>query len=121
MHNRAAPNVFEKQFLVGWMELLKPTVKGGGDVYAGDFCEKPKLETLTSDSIKLLGPYSNCWHTDPPVDPRHRLQITVKGNLPLEADFSIWGLGDHLTLPDDWGRWAAVAARSTLTTTASRR
>ena len=25
-----------------------------------------------------------------------------------------WGLGDHLTLPDDWGRWAAVAAPTTV-------
>ena len=46
-------------------------------------------------------------------DPRHRIQITVKGNLPLEADFSKWGLGDHLMLPDDWGSWAAAVARTT--------
>ncbi len=40
---RANPiDSFSKQFLVGWMELLKPTVTGGGDVYAGDFCQRPQ-------------------------------------------------------------------------------
>jgi hypothetical protein len=106
-------STFTKDFLVGWMELLKPTAVGGGDVFAADFCDQPKFDTLTQESISLLGPYSNCWHADPPVDPRSRIKITVKGNLPLEADFSNYGLGDHLTLPDDWGKWAAVAATST--------
>jgi hypothetical protein len=106
-------NIFEKQFVVGWMELMKPKVVGGGDVNAADFCNKPVFDTLTQESVRLLGPYSNCWHADPQLDPRHRIQVTVKGKLPLENDFSEWGLGAFLTLPDDWGRWAAVMARST--------
>ncbi len=109
-------STFTKDFLVGWMELLKPTAVGGGDVFAADFCDKPSFNTLTTESIRLLGPYSNCWHADPQVDPRSRIKITVKGNLPLEADFSnYFGLSvDHLTLPDDWGKWAAAAATSTI-------
>ena len=85
---------------------------GGGDVNAGDFCESRSIETLTRRRSSCSGRIANCC-TPTRVDPRHRMQIIVKGNLPLEADFSEWGLGDHLTLPDDWGRWAAVAARST--------
>ena len=39
-----------------------------------------------------------------PAGSAHRgSRSTVKGNLPLKADFSEWGLGDHLTMPDDWG------------------
>ena len=77
------------------------------------FLQEAGLRHAHAESIRLLGPYSNCWHADPQIDPRHRIQVIVKGNLPLETDFSEWGLGDHLTLPDDWGRWAAVTARST--------
>ncbi|MDQ1673066.1 MAG: hypothetical protein QOC98_1628, partial [Frankiaceae bacterium] len=103
VHDPAGKNVFEKQFLVGWMTLNKPAVTGGGDVNAGDFCNRLTIDTLTQESIKLLGPYSNCWHD--PIDPRHRINVLVTGNLPLEADFSNWGLGDHLTLPNDWAKW----------------
>jgi hypothetical protein len=101
-----------KDFLVGWMTIKSVVATGGGDVNAGDFCDRPTFDSLTQESVKLLGPYSNCWHADPWVDPRHRINIIVKGTLPLEADFSNWGLGKELTLPDDWGKWAAVAATS---------
>ena len=59
---------------------MKPTVVGGGDVNAADFCNKPVFDTLTQESVRLLGPYSNCWHADPQIDPRHRIQVDVKGN-----------------------------------------
>ncbi len=91
VRNSAGADIFEKQFIVGWMELLKPTVVGGGDVNAGDFCQSMD-NRITADFIGLYGPYSNCYHD--PQDPRHRIQVTVKGNLPLENDFSEWGLGD---------------------------
>ena len=107
-------SVYTKDFLVGWMTIKSVTATGGGDVNAADFCDKPNIEdTLTAESVKLLGPYSNCWHNYPPIDPRHRINIIVKGTLPLEADFSNYGLGSSLTLPDDWGKWAAAAATST--------
>ena len=106
--------MYTKDFLVGWMTIKSVVATGGGDVNAADFCDKPNIEdTLTAESVKLLGPYSNCWHNYPPIDPRHRINIIVKGTLPLEADFSNYGLGSSLTLPDDWGKWAAVAATST--------
>ena len=111
LHDAAGANIYEKQFLVGWMELLKPAVVGGGNVDAADFCNARALETLSAEYLRLTGPFSNCYHD--PQDPRHRIQVTVKGNLPLEADFQKWGLGDHLVLPDDWGRWAAAVARTT--------
>ena len=37
---------------------------------------------------------------------RHLITATVKGTIPLRANFGEWGLGDHLTMPDDWGKWA---------------
>jgi len=100
-------NLYEKQFLVGWMDLLKPTVTGGGDVNAQDFCY---AQLRDASVISLYGPYAVC---DPKLDPRHRVNVLVKGNIPLLANFSEWGLGDHLTMPDDWAKWAAVMARST--------
>ncbi len=106
--------VYTKDFLVGWMTIKSVVATGGGDVNAADFCDKQDLQdTFTAESVKLLGPYSNCWHNYPPIDPRHRINIIVKGTLPLEADFSNYGLGSSLTLPDDWGKWAAAAATST--------
>ena len=41
--------------------------------------------------------------------------MTIKGNVPLLANFSEWGLGDHLTMPDDWAKLAARAATCTNT------
>jgi hypothetical protein len=110
VHNADGP-VYEKVFIVGWMELMKPIVKGGGDVYAGDFCQYATVDPVSVEAVRLTGPVSNCGHD--PQDPRHRIQIIVKGKLPLEADFSRWGLGESLTMPDDWAKWAAVAARTT--------
>jgi hypothetical protein len=99
--SRPGVNAFEKQFMVGWMDLLTPTVTGGGTVHPGD---------ITRDLIGCANPvYAAC---DPTKDPRHRISAVVKGNIPLKANFGEWGLGDHLTMPDDWARWAAVAARS---------
>jgi len=113
VHDASGAPLYTKDFLVGWMAFKSVVAKGGGDVFAADFCDKPDVkDTLTAESIKLLGPYSNCWHNYPPIDPRHRINIIVKGTLPLEADFSNYGLGPSLTLPDDWGKWAAVAALS---------
>ncbi len=79
--------ISEKQFIVGWMPLSSRRV-GGGDVNAGDFCNKPK-STRSPGSIRLLGPYSNCWHD--PLDPRHD-QDPVKGNCPSRR-LQKWGLG----------------------------
>jgi hypothetical protein len=101
-------NLYEKQFIVGWMDLLKPAVVGGGDVNAGDLCQN--IREAAIDSILLLGPYSIC---DPTIDNRHRVQVLVKGHIPLLANFSEWGLGNQLIMPDDWAKWAAVMARST--------
>jgi hypothetical protein len=81
------------------IRLINPaTEEPIGDVNAADFCNKPVFDTLTQESVRLLGPYSNCWHADPQIDPRHRIQVVVKGKLPLENDFSEWGLGAFLTL-----------------------
>jgi hypothetical protein len=111
---RTGENLYEKQFIVAWMDLLKPSVVGGGDVNAGDFCLG--LTRRTAELIGLYGPFSIC---DPTLDPRHRVKVVVKGNIPLLANFSEWGLGDHLTMPDDWGKWAAVMARSTIDASAA--
>ena len=45
---------------------------------------------------------------DPPIDPRHRVRSPSRATSRWRPNFSEWGLGDHLTLPDDWGKWAAV-------------
>ena len=84
-------------------EHLREAVPGGLDgtaeagrrrrrqVDAADFCNSRTLDTLSAEYLRLTGPFSNCYHD--PQDPRHRIQVTVKGNLPLEADFQKWGLG----------------------------
>ena len=87
---------------------------GGGDVNAGDFCNAADRD----DAAR-----SGAWpvpqlRSDPPI--RGIASVTVKGNLPLEADFSNWGLGDHLTLPDDWGRWAGRSRDCTAVPTTRR-
>ena len=102
----AGTNLFEKQFMVGWMNLNTPTVTPTGpiSVNAGDFCRPERV--CSSGSID---PFRVC---DPLKDPRTRISATVKGTIPLLANFGEWGLGDHLTMPDDWAAWANVAARS---------
>jgi hypothetical protein len=98
-------NLYEKQFMVGWMELNTPQVTPAGpiSVNAGDFCQP--VEPL----LRFIDPFRVC---DPKKDPRTRITATVKGTIPLLANFGEWGLGNHLTMPDDWNKWAQVAARS---------
>jgi hypothetical protein len=98
-------NLYEKQFMAAWMELNTPTVTPTGpiSVNAGDFCD-PQMEL-----VRLIDPFRVC---DPLKDPRTRITATVKGTIPLLANFGEWGLGDHLTMPDDWNTWAQAAARS---------
>jgi hypothetical protein len=100
-------NLFEKQFLVGWMNLNTPSVTPTGpiSVNAGDFCAPPTVSRVQY----YVDPFRVC---DPAKDPRTRITATVKGTIPLLANFGEWGLGDHLTMPDDWARWANKAARS---------
>ena len=100
-------NLYEKQFMVGWMNLTTPTVTGGGDVNAGD-CNLQPLDSIQS-LVRVSDPFRVCDRT---IDNRHLITVAVKGTIPLLANFSEWGLGDHLTLPDDWAKWANVAARS---------
>jgi hypothetical protein len=118
-----------KQYMVAWMELQTPTVTGGGSVTAGDFNCGDGL--LRNSRRGLVDPYRSCTPADTaavkssvrattptpdpvvPVDPSSLITANVKGIIPLLANFTKeWGLGDHLTMPDDWGRWAAVAAKS---------
>ena len=42
------------------------------------------------------------------------MKVVVKGYVPLAVNFkSEWGLGDHLTFPDDWAKLAVRAATCT--------
>jgi hypothetical protein len=115
----AGESTYVKQFLVAWMQLTTPAVTGGGNVNAGDFnCEVNQAAAL---SIKrdLTDPDRVCPEG---FDPRHLITATVKGIIPLGANFDEWvfpasGVGSlvtpgQLTMPDDWAAWAAVAARS---------
>lgn len=101
----AGSNLYEKQFIVAWMDLQTPTVTPTGpiSVTAGDFCP-PQTEL-----VRLVDPFRVC---DPTKDPRTRISATVKGTIPLLANFGEWGLGAKLTMPDDWNKWAQAAARS---------
>jgi hypothetical protein len=114
-----------KQYMVAWMELQTPTVTGGGSVNAADFNCGNGLANTELRQLGLTDPYRSCLPdvapavvADPPVvpavpaDPTHLITANVKGIIPLLANFSEWGLGDHLTMPDDWAKWAAVAAKS---------
>ena len=101
----AVEAVYTKQFMVAWMELGTPAVTGGGPVNAGD-CNVQSTNTAFK---YLIDPYRVC---DPAADNTHLITALVKGTIPLKANFHEWGLGNHLTMPDDWAKWAAVAARS---------
>jgi hypothetical protein len=97
------------QFVVIWMDLLKPTatIIGDDDVNAGDFCD-PKFDAASL--VIARGGYRVC---DPTIDPRHRVQVIVKGHVPLKANFWEWDLDNSLTFPDDWPVLAAKFANCT--------
>jgi hypothetical protein len=110
----------DKQFIVGWMQLTTPVVTGGGQVNAGDFCPFPVRGNIQS-LIRGYFPDPSLV-CDPKIDNRHLITATVKGIIPLDANFDEWafpasGPGSlvtpgQLTLPDDWNAWAQIAARS---------
>ena len=93
----------------GWIQ--PPAVTGGGDVTAGDF--NSARSSPTSLRRRVVDPYRGLRPAANNHAPRHG---DVKGNIPLKANFSEWGLGDHLTMPDDWGtlgrRRSALVGRS---------
>ncbi len=112
-HARAATDVFEKQFIVGWMEFLKPTVAGGGDVNAGDFCSKP-ASTRSRRSRSGCSGRTRTAGTDPLDRSAAPHQHHRQGQPPARGRLQRVGpRRPSLTLPDDWGKWAAVVARST--------
>jgi hypothetical protein len=111
--------VLDHQFMAIWMDLNAPVVSivGGStpttaSVDPADFCQLPRLFSpgIESPELIALSGFRNC---DPKTDPTHRVNVTVTGNVPLLADFSEWGLGDHITLPADWPKLAGVAAQCT--------
>ena len=114
---RRGTDIFEKQFIVGWMEFGKADVVGWRrrqrrrllpqadyrHAHAGvDQAARAVLELLARRPSSIRG-----------IASTSRSRATCPSR-PTSAN---WGLGDHLTLPDDWGKWAAVVARSTTTTT----
>jgi hypothetical protein len=99
--------MYYHQFTVIWMDMLAPVVSGGGQVAPADFCEYASEAKLLGQIVYSPGGFPVC---DPDNDPRHHVKVTIKGNVPLLANFSEWGLGDHITLPDDWAKLAARAA-----------
>jgi len=82
----------------------------GGAVDPADFCNYKLDEAeLARQIIFSPGGYPVC--DDVLRDPRHHVKVLVKGYVPLAVNFhSEWGLGDHLTLPDDWAKLAVRAA-----------
>jgi hypothetical protein len=110
---------FEKVFMVGWMQIQTPVVTGGGDVIAGDINCTVQVDLKVLYPKQLTDPFRVC---PTGYDPRQRVTATVKGTIPLDANFTEWafpasGPGSlvtpgQLTLPDDWNAWAQVAART---------
>ena len=49
---------------------------------------------------------------DPANDPRTSITATVKGNIPLNANFSEWGLGNQLTMPGRLGEVGRTSPRA---------
>jgi hypothetical protein len=106
--------VYFHQFNVIWMDLLKPTatIIGDSSINPADACPPERLAAnLDKNHIISWGGFPVC---DPKIDPNHRVQILIKGNVPLLSNYTKeWKLGDHITLPDDWAKLAAVAAACT--------
>ena len=111
----------DKHFLVGWMQLTNPVLTGGGAVTAGDIDCQPQIvfaERIRSDQTD---PRRVCPRA---YDPKHLITATVKGIIPLDANFDEWVFPatgplalktpGQLTLPDDWAAWANVAARDNI-------
>ena len=48
-------DIFEKQFIVGWMQFGKVTAVGGGDVNAGDFCNSRRSTRSRQSSSGCSG------------------------------------------------------------------
>jgi hypothetical protein len=104
---------FFHQFNVIWMDVLKPTatIIGDPNVNPADACPVENFAKLTPSWITTWGGFPVC---DPKIDPNHRVQILVKGNVPLLSNYTKdWGIGDHITMPDDWALLASKMAACT--------
>ena len=87
--------------MVGWMNLNTPTVTRWRRRQRRRLLHEPDARAAVvglTRSVPRLRPDAR--------HPRTASRSTVKGTIPLLANFGEWGLGDHLTMPDDWAKWA---------------
>jgi len=86
--------ILKHDFLVGWMNLNPPVLSASNTGGVG-----PSPQTTDPASlIDIAGGAPNNFRVD------------VTGNIPLRANFRELGLGDTITMPNDWARLAGVFA-----------
>jgi hypothetical protein len=94
--NDAAGNqVLTHQFQAAWLNLTTPTIH---EIAATDQTGDPLLGDPLGDGNFPAGGAPG------------RVQVTVKGTLPLLGNYAELGLGDAITLPDGWASLAQALA-----------
>ena len=86
--------ILKHDFLIGYMNLNTPVLSASN---AGSVGDGP----ITTDPASLV---------DNVGAGRNNFRVDVTGNIPLRANFRELGLGDTLTMPNDWARLAGVMA-----------
>lgn len=94
-----ATPILKHQWLVGWMNLNTPVLSASN---AGSTGPGP-ITTNPADLIDYAGGAA-------PGTQRNNFRVDVTGNIPLRANFRELGLGDTLTMPNDWPRLAEKMA-----------
>ena len=104
--------IMQHQFLAAWMNLGTPTIE---EVASRNPAVNPEaLGDPLGDGNFIAGDgwvFSNgVWTFNDKVDYPGEVQVTVKGTIPLLNNYDELGLGDSITMPDDWAELAAVMA-----------
>jgi hypothetical protein len=93
--NATGDQVLTHDFIAGWMGLNKPTIH---QIAAADQTGGTGLGDPLGDGSFTAGGAAG------------RVQVTVTGTIPLLGNYSELGLGDHVTMPQDWAALAAMMA-----------
>ena len=86
--------ILKHDYLAIWMNLNTPVLSAGNAACVGD----GPCTTNAADLIETAG------------SGRNNFRVDVTGNVPLRANFRELGIGDSVTLPNDWAKLAGVLA-----------
>ena len=102
-HERASTSSTSSSSSAGWSSASRPS-SGGGDVNAGRLLQQAGDRHAHAGVDQAARAVLDLLARDPPIDPRIASTSPSRASCRCEPTSTSGASGDHLTLPDDWGK-----------------